>query len=316
MQLKSGVKSLAATSRNIQNNIFHWQNDKLLLQFQMMQRAEYAHAKKKSGIKEIIIFTYAIASVIASFIDIDWVSALLSLIATVLVIANKYLDEHIQLIKQHAASVQQYIDVELYSKALEMDRAEWGGLPTKTELVKAVLPVVSGNTFEVQDWYSDYSTLSCEEQVFYCQRENVRWNYDLLNSFKRFEAVTLSVVCAVMLGIFIKTDITFTKILCFLAWIAPIAEYAYSEHKEINKSIELLTNIDKLCNEIERDFSKNPSEIKKKLINLQYRIKEKRELGYLIPDWFYRLKQPKQQIKEDNMAEKISNLDDKFGDSE
>lgn len=54
-------------------------------------------------------------SIAASIINVDWLSALVSLSAVVLLIANKYVQSYITTHKKHLALIQQYIDATLYS---------------------------------------------------------------------------------------------------------------------------------------------------------------------------------------------------------
>ena len=63
------------------------------------------------------------------------------------------------------------------------------------------------------------------------------------------------------------------------------------------------TNLCNYCNEIEKQLpSANSAKIKKKLIELQYKIRTSREESFLVPDWFYQLLKKSQQKKEDRIA--------------
>lgn len=85
--------------------------------------------------------------------------------------------------------------------------------------------------------------------------------------------------------------------------------FFYSIYKEVDKNIKLLQRIDEQCNTIESKLtSESCSEIKKLLIELQYKILDRRETGVLIPDQFYRLHLKKQQENEDKIARNITNL--------
>ena len=50
------------------------------------------------------------------------------------------------------------------------------------------------------------------------------------------------------------------------------------------------------------------------MIDLQYKIRERREVGFLIPDWFYKMRKGKHQKQEDSIAETIVNLSQENGE--
>lgn len=50
------------------------------------------------------------------------------------------------------------------------------------------------------------------------------------------------------------------------------------------------------------------------MIDLQYKIRERREVGFLIPDWFYKMRKGKHQKQEDSIAETIVKLNQENGE--
>lgn len=73
--------------------------------------------------------------------------------------------------------------------------------------------------------------------------------------------------------------------------------------------------IDAFCDQIENKLSEeNNVSVKQELIALQYKIRERRENGFLIPDWFYKMRKGKQQKQEDCIAETIVNLSQENGE--
>lgn len=308
-QLKSGVKSLEATSRNTADSIFSRQNDAFLLQCQVAQRSEYSHAKLVARWKTYLTVSFAVLSVLASVLDIDWLTAVSSLLAVVLLIFNKYSDEYIMTRKKHAASVQQYIDATLYAAAIDSNVSDWGDVPSQSDLAVSVSEYENADTSAVENWYSDYSGLSGEEQIFRCQSENIRWDFDLHKKFRVLQMVLLGSVAVVMLVAFIIADPSFVKLICVLSWFAPIAEYAYSIYKEVGESIAHLQEVHKFSDEIEKKLATSSIRTtKRELIKLQHKIWERREKGYLIPDGFYEWHRKKQQDKEDRIAKVIQGL--------
>ena len=297
------------TSQNTVNSIFSRQNDTFLLQCQVAQRSKYSRAKRVARWKTILTMAFAAISIVASILDFDWLSAVSSLLAVALLIFNKYLDAYISTTKKHAASIQQYIDATLYAEAIDGSISDWGTVLNKSDLATTVSKYENADTSAVENWYSDYSGLSEEEQVFRCQSENIRWDFDLHKKFRGLQIVLLCVVAIVLLATFIVVDPSFVKLICVLSWFTPIAEYAYSIYKEVGESISILQEVDKLSAEVEKkQATSSPRTIKRELIKLQYKIWERRKNGFLIPDWFYAWHQKKQQEKEDRIAKTIQGL--------
>ena len=140
---------MEATSRNTADSIFSRQNDAFLLQCQVAQRSEYSHAKLVARWKTYLTVSFAVLSVLASVLDIDWLTAVSSLLAVVLLIFNKYSDEYIMTRKKHAASVQQYIDATLYAAAIDSNVSDWGDVPSQSDLAVSVSEYENADTSAV-----------------------------------------------------------------------------------------------------------------------------------------------------------------------
>ena len=306
---------MEATSRHTDNSIFACQNEEFLLKCQLAQRNEYSHAKRVGRLRSVVTLIFAIFSIIASGLDFDTLSAISSLFAVGLVVFNKYSDGHISAHKKHAASIQQYIDVTLFASAIGGTKSEWGELPNKTDLAKAISEFSGADTSNMRNWYSDYSSLPGEIQVFHCQRENVRWDYGLHKSYIYLQlGILLAAVVAMIVTMFIVNP-DFIKLICILSWLTPLAEYTYSVCKDVFESISILRKINSFCDQIENKLSEeNNVSVKQELIALQYKIRERRENGFLIPDWFYKMRKGKQQKQEDCIAETIINLSQENGE--
>lgn len=297
------------------DSIFNRQNDEFLLQCQVAQRREYSRAKKVARMKTILTLGFAAVSIVASALNIDWLSALSSLLAVVLIVFNKYSDTYIISHKKHAASLQQYIDVTLYSVALGGNVSEWGDIPSRTDLADTVSDTPIVDTSDFKNWYSDYSSLPETSQVFHCQCENIRWDHGLHKMFIRLQLILLGIVILIIFIAFFAVNPDFIKLICVLSWFTPVAEYSFSVHKEIKDSITLLQKLESFSNEIEKKLQTGSARtIRRDLIKLQYKIRERRELGYLIPDWFYQWHRKRQQEKEDKLAETITCLSKKNGE--
>ena len=298
------------TSQHTADNVFCRQNDKFLLQCQVVQRSEYSKAKSLARWKAIFTLAFAALSVVPSILDIDWLSAVSSFLAVALALFNKRSEEEIKAIKKHAASIQQYIDASIFAPVIDTNISDWGDMPNKSDLADAVSKFGDKDTSAFVNWYSDYSSMNGESQVFYSQSENVRWDFALHKEFKKFYVILLSVIALTLLVTFLVVDPSFVKAFFVLSWFMPVAEYGFSVIKEVDKSISLLCDADNFSKELEKKLKKSNSKtLKKELIKLQHKIWNRRANGYLIPDWFYEYHRKKHQEKEDNMASTIQNLD-------
>ena len=299
------------TSQHTADSVFCRQNDKFLLQCQVTQRSEYSKAKSLVRWKAIITLVFAALSVVTSILDIDWLSAISSFLAVALALYNKHSDEEIKAIKKHAASIQQYIDASIFAPVIDTNISDWGDMPTKSDLADVVSKYGDKNTSAFVNWYSDYSSMNAESQVFYSQRENVRWDFALHKEFKKFYVLLLSVIALVFLVTFLVVNPSFVKAFFVLSWFLPVAEYGLSVIKEVDDSISLLCDADNFSKELEKKLKTSGSRtLGKGLIKLQHKIWNRRANGYLIPDWFYEYHRKKHQKKEDNMARTIQSLDE------
>lgn len=285
------------------NSIYERQNEDSLLRCLIAQRNEYTQAKKISQTKSIMALVYIAFLLVTPIVDCELMIALVFLFSVSLVVINKHVDSCIRFHKRHAASIQQYVDVELFSNALRSNKSEWGELPSQTDLAETLSDFANDDTSSVTNWYSDYSSLPNELQVFYCQHENTRWSYKLYKSFLRFQ----NIVCGLgILVIFISVFLINPRIIsfiCFLSWISPVIDFTYTINKEISGSTTQFEKLNLLCDRIEKKIKDNTSiSIKNDLIVLQYKIKECRETCYLIPDWFYNKSKSKYQDSEDSIA--------------
>ena len=149
------------------NSIYERQNEDFLLQCLIAQRNEYTQAKKINRNRAGITLIFILYLLVTPIVDCELMTALAFLFSVSLVVINKHVDSCIRFHKRHAASIQQYVDVELFSNALRSSKSEWGELPSQTDLAETLSDFANADTSSVTNWYSDYSSLPNELQVFY-----------------------------------------------------------------------------------------------------------------------------------------------------
>ena len=303
------MKSLEATFQHTADSIYTHQNDILLLKCLVAQRKEYSRAKCAVTWKDGLTALFAVVCVLASCLEIDWLTAISSLFAIALLIISKYIDSFSNEHKKHAAAIQQYFDVMLYSNALSITSISWGSIPSDSDIAEAVSAIDESNISGVANWYSDYSKLPATQEVFRCQQENIRWDFKLRTEYKLFQLIVSACICSVTLFIGIAINPPLTKVICVISWVAPIADYTISNLLQLNKDIRRLVELRKKCNAIESNIANGNDDIRvSELISIQQLIRENREKAYMMPDWFYQYRQQKHQKAEDKIAVTIQSM--------
>lgn len=287
-------------------NIFNHQNDEYLLKCIVAQRQEYRQAKKANNVKSIVTVIFAAFTVLSSALDNDILTAITCLFAIVLLIVSQRIDSYTLKKRRHAASIQQYVDVELFSTVAEQDATNWGTLPSKTDLAESISSIDTSETELAKNWYSNYSKLPPIKQIFYCQKENIRWDSKLRSEFRVLLIIVYSVILAALVVITFAINPSLVRFICVFSWFLPIIDYCYSfgsnraqDTRRFERLKEDSENIEKLLQN--DDFRENYIE----LIELQNKIKDNRENAALIPDWFYKQRKEKHQSAEDKIAEEL-----------
>lgn len=301
------------------NSIYEKQNDLHFLKCIAAQRKEYNVAKRFSLWKDIITVAFAVLSIIASCLDVDTLTAIVFFFAGIISLASKYVDKDSQQHKQNAAMTQQYVDVSLFNFVLKDDIRSWGPLLSSSKLAEIISIIFENDIKGTENWYSDYSTLSPLEQVYYCQKENLHWDTELRKEFKNLVLIFVVLIVSVILIAAFVINPTLIRLLCVASWMLPLIDYAYSYYIAIKKDFDRLDVLTNKCTDIEKTISKTdmgklPIDshkyklIRSCLIELQYDIMMHREASFLIPDWFYKLRKIKYQCREDKIANEIQSF--------
>lgn len=297
------------TSQHTTDSIFTHQNNILLLKCLAAQRKEYSHVKCAATWKDGLTLLFAVISVLASYLEVEWLTATSSLFAIALLIASKHIDSFVNEHKKHAAAIQQYFDVMLYSDALSITKMAWGAIPSDSDIAETVGVVDESDISGVVDWYSDYSNLPATQEVFRCQQENIRWDFKLRKEYILFQLLIPAFICLTTLFAGIVINPPLTRVICVISWVVPIADYTISNLLQLNKDIKRLSELKKKCNALDRDITNGNSDCHvSELISIQQLIRENREKAYMVPDWFYQHRQQKHQKAEDKIAVTIQSM--------
>lgn len=295
------------------NNIYDMQNNDNMLKCLVAQRRDYSLGKRANAYKSFFTIAFAVLAIVASLVDNEVLSVISCLCAIILSIMNRHIDGYVVKQKKHAASIQQYFDVTLFSSAIGNSTCDWGGLPTKTDIAESISDIKSSETTPVRDWYSDYSTLSPTEQVFRCQQTNIRWDAKLRSEFKWFIVISSSAILLLLVCIAIAVNPTFVKCISVLSWILPIANFSFGYYDGLHKDMKRLEELKRQSNIVERALP-NSEACETEIINLQTLIMESREAAVLIPDWYYNKRQSTHQRKENRIADTIQTMSAEGGE--
>lgn len=298
------MRFLAETSQR--KSIFELQDeDERLLKCLAAQRRIYTAAKNMMTSKRVMLSLLVILTVTAYVFNKDWLSAMASLMAVSSMVASKYMDLFIINRKNEAASLQQFFDVTLFSRALGLSEAEWG-LNSNQFSIYNLINSVGEDLSDFRGWYQDYSAHPAAKQVFFCQNENIMWDTRLRNDY----IFMLRIVCAVLgsaalIGV-IAVNLTFNRLIYAVSWFIPAIDFAWSAWSSLNEDLKRLAEINEECAEVDRKLGSTHADVKNNLIRLQGMIFEHRRLAYTIPDYFYWLKRNKYQFTAEHTAEDIS----------
>lgn len=302
MLFESGVKCLVRISQSTPDSIYDKQNSNHILNCLVLQKKKYSKAKVIAYIKFVIAIVFVICTIIVSIKKDNVMEASLSMTAVLLIVINKYIDDYIEKIKKSAAEVQQYVDATLYSEVMGIPIQMWGYLP-KEELIAESLDASPTAYDKVRNWYSDYSSLSEEEQVLRCQSENIRWNSNLLHKYRLMLFVVFGVITVITVGVILYNSPQVVDCLCAIAWIIPLIEYVYSSCCTINNAEFAERELEGRFKTLELQLLDPEFKIDKcNLIEIQRAIYTSRANGFMIPDFFYRLFKEKMQNTEDEIA--------------
>ena len=168
-------------------SIYTLQNEDKILKCLVRQRELYNYAKLINNIKFILMIIIIAINIMTKFFDNINLLKLLLIMILLLPFINDWLNIISNNFKNKAAKIQQYIDVSLYSSALNQSSKIWGKILTTSEISNEISKI-SYKKIEkqkVKDWYSDYSNLDTFLQIFYCQKENISWDSNLRKFYKR-----------------------------------------------------------------------------------------------------------------------------------
>lgn len=286
-------------------SVYDIQNESILLKCIAAQREEYSICKKIGKFKFVLsVIIVTIFTIITSVTKNNIVSSVSVVFAFLLIIVNRVFNDYIAKKKNHAADIQQYIDVKIYSKVTEHNCEEWGTIISDSQIAESTINISQNKMDDVRNWYSDYSKFDPMWQVFYCQKENLRWDSKLKKEYKWFISIVSTIIFLILIMLSIAINPTVLSCISVIAWIFPVADYTYSVYRELCDEAERFKNMQMENENIDILLNNNEYRLAYfKQIELQRKIWNNRKNSILVPDWFYKKRKDKHQHAEDSIAE-------------
>lgn len=277
-----------------------------MVQCLFAQAALYQKAKIIAGLYFVasVVLMSALA-VVQTFVESEWLTGLSAGLAVAACFAQCYANALMTKWKTAAAEIQQYFDTTLYSFSEYEDLNKWWHKPITKERVIEKVSNYPTTGFRPNDvWYEDYSSKVPCEQIYFCQRENIRWDGDLRRKYRI--ACNIVLVLAIVLAAVLAFtfNLTVHQMVSVLLWIVPFVGYLVSFNAAMTKDARCVADLNAEADQIDNEerIAYATTWITKE-IALQTKIFEHRKNAVLIPTFFYKLCYARQQKKEEAIAE-------------
>lgn len=293
---------------NHQNSkdIFNRQNELPFVNAQKVAKYCYRRGKILAACLAVVLLLIPIAvNIIIPLINNDIFNGIMAILLIIAFVGGQVIRKLLEKQKFYGAGMQQYFDecvFDLKNLCRKYIVPRKITLSLRLELIKK---------YEKKDhtpfinWYPDYSALSYDKAVFYCQKENVRWDSDIRNMYRTY------LICIALLlgtGVIINAVLQRMEVIKLLAIIIsglPITSYFFTGFQklveDINDQRSLMHHIEKLEHALNEGIN-----IWDGVEELQVEIFNYRKKAYLIPDWFHEIFRKRFQGRADLFASHIS----------
>lgn len=297
--------------KNDSKSIFERQNQQGIINAQKAAHYSYLNGKRVILVLAIVsIVIPIISNVLLLFFNNIILANILIVIGVCCFFGGEILRLFIKKYKFYGAGLQQYFDEFVFG--LKNSCRKY--IPPKKLTFEQRLSLLK--KYEKKDnapfvnWYSDYSSLPYEKAVYYCQKENIRWDKKLREKY----IVGLIIALLVIVLAFVIHAIFYNKntneLIAILVSIAPVFSYLIHGVIKLFRDLKNQKDILNCIEEIETKIT-STKKIWDEVEELQIEIFNYRKTNYLIPDWFYKLFRKSIQKNEDDLAQGISEREQK-----
>lgn len=286
------------TGHSNRNRIAIEQNEKKCMERLAAQRRLYSIAKNIFALQ----FSLSMIMVFLGYLSVFYTNliAYVNLLGVVAaLILSTVLPEKIKKYKKKAAAVQEVLDCDLL-------RIKWNealALMPDPEDIKIYSQKLLNNQKEkadLVDWYKEISNnLSYSVARVICQRYNLMWDLKLREAFSWAIIIVSYIIVFILVMLWLYQDLSIKNIL--MSIVSPalsIIIFTITQHNENKESIEemkrMKSSVDALWDGVV-SFKFNDEELETRSRSLQNMIYLCRKGNPLIPDWFAKIKNRKQQ---------------------
>ena len=266
------------------NGINTRQNEEKCVAMLAAQRQLYSEAGNLDLLNTMLLVVLPILISILQRVGepLSWLTFILYGLSILTIIITSLITKSIKEKKALAASIQLAFDVYVYS--MPWDKKLFG---TQKDLSADVadksrkILADASKKVGLKNWYiSDVESMTLEDGIFACQKENYHWDVGLR---KRYKQLAIIVVTVVSVLIFIIGIINNESIQIFISWfifVLPVIKWLCSIVMGINDDLERLDKLD-------GEFSSTGYKSMDDLQLIQKSITEHRKLAVKIPDLIY-----------------------------
>lgn len=289
-------------------SIYEKQNEPLLINCLCAQRKGYSDLKLLNCVRySISIGITTVLTVLLFIFDNPILEAFTTVMAIIIIIADKYFDSFVDNRQKFYAKIQQYFDIVCFNEVSENKLESEESIFTKNEIAE----LTSGNYSQklkddVTYWYNDYSSFIPVEQVFYCQKENIRWNKKNNVRFKRLVRFLLVVVMISIISFSIVKNIEILKLVGIISCGLTFFDFSLDILLSLKNDYKKISKIEKLAHDIESQLS--CSNIYDEISNLQSKIFDYRCECLCIPDGFYKIFKFRDEERENKIVNNLKEL--------
>lgn len=157
-------------------------------------------------------------------------------------------------------------------------------------------------------YYENYNGMLEIKQIINCQKENLRYDSELRNSYIIFLWIISILIIFLICFIGLIKDVLFVRLLGQFLLCAPILVFIIRKNTAIKKNIinkEKLIELSKKIEEIAINGKYKDKTIISRCNDLQNSLYEYRKTAELIPEWFYKIFERTTRQSQEQTSEQI-----------
>lgn len=291
-----------------ENRIIENQNNQCILDKLSAQRNLYSKAKLWRNARFIVcVLSILVLSVLkAIWVDNKAIAITLLLTVFVTLLLSPLFNKQINQKRDLAARIQQLLDIELYG--LAWDDILCGGKSTEEDVYDHKSETIPEDLY---DWYDKgiSEVRDLNTAILLCQRENLRYDSHIRNSFNNLCKLIAFFICVGILiaGVIINWNDLLSIIVFGLIPITPVVRWIQSVDSENSKDKAVREGLESLVTKGMEKAMKGKTITEKELISIQNYLFVHRREEYLVPDWYYSI------CREDSEARAAYSVKDFLG---